>query len=254
MIRGLYTAVSQLDAQLRRQELLAHNLANIGTPGFKQTLIAQAERTRLGLWRLGDPSLILPVGPLGTGTDLEAAAIDLNPGPLVETGEPLDLAISGRGFFVVQRPDAAGGVAYTRDGTFFVDAEGFLTTAAGDRVLGRNGPIHVGSSDFEVAPDGTITRGGQVVDRLMLADLAQAPGIIRVGDNLLRPADPGFTPPEAPPDTTVLQGVIEESNVNLTETVTQLLAAMRAYQSAQRMLLEADSTLDRAIQQLGRWD
>lgn len=250
MIRGLYTAVSQLDTQLRRQELLAHNLANIGTPGFKQTLIAHAERTRLGLWRFGDPSLILPVGPLGTGTGLEAAAIDLNPGPVVETGEPLDLALNGPGFFVVQRPD---GPAYTRDGTFFVDEEGFLTTAEGFRVLGQNGPVQVGTSRFEVAPDGTVSVDGRAVDRLRLVDLAGAPGIVRVGDNLLRPADPAFEPPPAP-DTAVLQGAIEESNVNLTETVAQLMAAMRAYQSAQRMLLEADSTIDRAIQQLGRWD
>ncbi len=249
MIRGLYTAVSQLDAQLRRQELLAHNLANIGTPGFKQTLLAQAERTRLGLWRLGDPALILPVGPLGTGTALAPAAIDLNPGPLVETGEPLDLAVEGPGFFVVQRAD---GPAYTRDGTFFVDAEGFLTTAAGDRVLGQNGPIQVGTSDFSVAPDGTVFVGEAAVDRLRLADLSGAPGLIRVGDNLLRPADPAFQPP--PAEGEVRQGVIEESNVNPTETVAQLLAAMRAYQAAQRLVLLADSTLDRAVQQLGRWD
>lgn len=249
MIRGLYTAVSQLDAQLRRQELLAHNLANAGTPGFKQTLLAQAERTRLGLWRLGDPALILPVGPLGTGTALAPAAIDLNPGPLVETGEPLDLAVDGPGFFVVQRPD---GPAYTRDGTFFVDAEGFLTTAAGDRVLGEDGPIRVGTSDFSVAPDGTVFVGEAAVGRLRLADLSGAPGLIRVGDNLLRPADPAFQPP--PAGGQVRQGVIEESNVNLTETVAQLLAAMRAYQAAQRLVLLADSTLDRAVQQLGRWD
>ncbi len=249
MIRGLYTAVSQLDTQLRRQELLAHNLANIGTPGFKQTLLAQAERTRFGLWRLGDPALILPVGPLGTGTALEPAAIDLNPGPLVETGEPLDLAVNGPGFFVVRRPD---GPAYTRDGSFFVDAEGFLTTASGDRVLGQNGPIQVGTSEFSVAPDGTVYIGEQAVDRLLLADLSGAPGLIRVGDNLLRPSDPAFQPP--PAGGKVRQGAIEESNVNLTETVAQLLAAVRAYQAAQRMVLLADSTLDRAIQQLGRWD
>ncbi len=251
MIRGLYTAVSQLDAQLRRQELLAHNLANIGTPGFKQTLLAQVERTSLGLCRFGDSSLILPIGSLGTSTGLEPAAIDLNPGPTTETGEPLDLAVRGVGFFVVQRPD---GPAYTRDGTFFVDAEGYLSTAGGFRVLGQNGPIRVGTSDFEVSPDGTVTVGGQAVDRLRLVDLSRAPGIVRVGDNLLRPSDPNFQPPPAPPETAVLQGAIEESNVNLTETVAQLLAAMRAYQSAQRMLLEADLTLDRAIQQLGRWD
>jgi flagellar basal-body rod protein FlgG len=251
MIRGLYTAVSQLDVQLRRQELLAHNLANLGTPGFKQTLLAQAGRTVLGLWRLGGPALTAPVGPLGTGTELEPAAIDLSPGPITDTGEPLDLAVDGVGFFVVERPD---GPAYTRDGTFFVDAEGFLTTAAGDRVLGLNGPIHVGTSDFRVDPDGTVTVGGQAVDRLRLADLSGAPGIVRVGDNLLRPADPNFQPPPAPPETAVIQGAIEQSNVNVTETVAQLLAAMRAYQSAQRMLLEADSTLDRAVQQLGRWD
>ncbi|MGH2897566.1 MAG: flagellar hook-basal body protein, partial [Solirubrobacteraceae bacterium] len=146
MERGLYIAASGMLAEQVRQDLISHDLANASTPGYKADRVTTAS---FGEMLLADHNG-RQVGALGLGARIESQTTDLTPGPLRTTGEPLDFAVEGEGFFAVR---GAGGTRYTRDGQFQVSATGTLVTATGDEVLGPDGrPVKVGA-DGTVAAD-----------------------------------------------------------------------------------------------------
>jgi flagellar basal-body rod protein FlgF len=151
MIRGFYTAVAGLISNTARQAVLADNIANVNTPGFKASRTAQSA-FELELVRSAGG----PLGHLATAAIPAGPMLDPTPGTLETTGVATDLAVEGDGLFVVQ---SAAGIAYTRAGNFAIDAAGALTTQAGEPVLGTDGrPIVVpgGASTFSVGPDGTV--------------------------------------------------------------------------------------------------
>lgn len=251
MIKGLYSAYTSMETAWRYQEILADNIANATTVGFKRevaaaqafpdVLVTQAEPVPAPL-----PARIQQVvGQIGTGRFLAVFTTDFSPGSLVETGEELDLAVE-RGFFVVQTPD--GQRTYTRDGRFGRDAAGYLVTSHGYYVLGADGgPIRLPNARVRVADDGSIWSGDEPVGRLLLLDFAPEE---------LRRAGPAYFVSEAPGTAVtggVRQGYLELSNSQLTEELTTLLAVHRAYQASQAVLATLDSTLERAAGELGRF-
>ncbi len=243
MIRGAYTSISGIIAAQDRMDVLSNNIANVNTPGFKAALATQSGigmevgRGEGGGWT--------PLGELGMGTFASGLTNDRLQGPILTTGIPTDLAISGDGLFVIGTPS---GPAYTRAGDFVLDANGMLTTQQGEPVLDVQGkPIVVpgGASAMTVGPDGTVGPSGQ---RLALVAFP-ASGITRLGDN--RWAIAGRVTPVAPDAGTIRQGALEGSNTDLAGSMTELISTQRSYQLSARAFSLQDETLADA-NQVGR--
>jgi len=167
----------------------------------------------------------------------------------METGNPLDLAINGAGFFAVQTPS---GTLYTRDGTFFRDSEGRLARADGGLLLSEDdAPLQVGTGDIIVEGDGTVSSGGQTVGRIRVVDFDPTQRLLKLGSNYLAPEDP-VTPEIAAAGAAISQGFLERSNVDLARASVEMITAVRSYEASQRMIQLQDQTLDRAINDVGK--
>jgi flagellar basal-body rod protein FlgF len=225
MERGLYIAASGMLTEQVRQDLIAHDLANASTPGYKAERVTTES---FGEMLLRDTRSGQSVGSLGRGARIESQTTDLTPGPLRVTGEPLDFAVEGTGFFSVNTAD---GVRYTRDGQFQVAANGTLVTAAGDAVLGPDGQT------IAVGDDGTVAASAIGVTQL------DAPR--REGDNLYSgTAGAGAAG-------TVRGGTLESSAVDPITTMVDMLGSLRAFEAGQRVITTIDSTLQKATNQVG---
>ena len=245
MIRGFYTAVSGLVAATTRQAVVADNIANASTPGFKESRSTQSD-FELELIRSSGGAL----GPLATAVIPVGLTPNEAQGPIESTGVPTDLSIEGGGVFAVK---TAAGTAFTRAGNFVIDAAGSLTTQAGEPILATDGkPILVpgGASAFSVGPDGTVTGTGQ-----RLALVAWPPGgLERRGDTLLASPAGTATPSLAPGAATagtIRQGSLEHSNVDLATAMTELIGNQRALGLNSKALTIQDESLGEVIQ-LGR--
>jgi flagellar basal-body rod protein FlgG len=240
MIRGLYTSASGLVAAQQRMDQLSGNIANVNTVGFKEILDTQADYgSNVGL-SMGDGSSVAGLGRLSYGTVAVGATINRLQGPLMNTGNPTDLAIAGDGLFAVGTPD---GVAYTRAGNFVLDANGQLVTQQGYPVLDSTGKtitLPGGPSSFAVSPDGTVEGTGQ---RLALISFP-ATGVAVEGENLY--VINGPVQPVANGDGTIQQGYLEGSNVDLASSMTDLIALQRLFQMSARSLTMQDQTLEDA--------
>jgi len=213
---GYYAACAGLRAQTETLELIANNVANINTTGFRgqqprfSSLLAVASQ---------------PAGALSSAVNnfnvLEASRVDLSPGNLEPTGNPLDLGIEGKGFFAVQ---SGNGVLYTRNGSFQVSAAGQLTTSMGEPVLGEQGAITLPSGKVSVSGDGTISVDGAVTGKLRLVEFAPGSSPQPAGNTYYTAPDSAVQPV---PDASVRQGMLESSNVNAVTAVTELIAVQR---------------------------
>jgi flagellar basal-body rod protein FlgG len=223
MDRGIYIAASGMVAEMARQDALANDLANASTPGYKGDRIAQAS---FGDLLLADRSSGRVVGPLGLGAAVRAQVTDLAPAPIRDTGEPLDVAIEGDGFFAVQTPQ---GVRLTRNGQFSESARGTLVTAEGHEVLGPDRrPIAV--------------RGGRV-DPAQVGVFA-ATGVRKAGDNLLTGTLAGAAAGRA------RTGALEGSGTDPVHAMVDMIASLRAFEAAQRAITTIDGTLGKAVNQV----
>jgi flagellar basal body rod protein FlgG len=234
MIRGFYTALSGVVAAMTRQAVVADNIANVNTVGFKQSRTTQDD-FELNIMNPLGPEL----GELGTGTLATGLKLDTSVGPLEETGRQADLAVAGDGLFVVR---TGGGVAYTRAGDFVVDATGTLATQDGYPVLDTAGHTITVGTKFTVDSDGTIEETGQ-----RIALMAWPPGgVTRLGQNLF-----GASGQLTPASGTIKQGTLEQSNTDLAMAMTDLVTLERSFQMSSRALSLQDQTVGDAVS-LGR--
>lgn len=244
MLRGIYVAAAGMDVQQARTQVLANNIANLTTPGYRRDTVTFATFLGHALYRYeeGWPA---PVGRHHLGAAVDQVVTDYAPGPLVNTGNAHHVAIAGEGFFTVE---TAAGEAYTRDGTFSVDAEGYLVTAAGSRVLGEGGPIQV-NGPFTIGPHGEVSAGGQVIDTLRITAFDNPAALTKNEGNTF--TDPGGAGARPAAGYRVMQGWLEQANVDLAQEMTDLITATRAYQSAGRLLHAHDQLLGRLINEVG---
>jgi flagellar basal-body rod protein FlgG len=243
MIRGIYTSISGVIAAQRRMDVLGNNIANVNTTGFKEALATQSA-LGMGVGTTAGEGY-LPLGTLGVGTYASGLTDNFLQGPLLGSGVPTDLAVTGDGLFVIGTPT---GPAYTRAGDFVLDAAGMLTTPLGQPVLDVTGrPIVVpgGATTFAVGPDGTVQGTGQ---RIALVSVP-ATGLTRLGDNLFAIA--GAVTPVPDGQGAIVQGAVEGSNVDLATSMTELINVQRNYQLSARAFSLQDGTLDTTIA-LGR--
>jgi flagellar basal-body rod protein FlgF len=251
MIKGLYAAASAMLAGLARQQALAHNVANMDTPGFKEVLVSLEDFAETPVVHPpgGDPgrSGLQYLGRLGLGVESSPEETDFTAGGVKFTGETLDLAINGTGFFRVQ---TGAGERYTRDGRFSRDAAGQLVTVDGYRVLDDGGqPVELPEGAISVQPDGTITVEGEQVSRLGLANFTDpAAELTRDLPNLFVAAGA----PSSEELGTLSQGYLEMPNVDPAQMMTQMVSVTRAYEAAQRMVQTQDELLGQTINTLGR--
>lgn len=265
MLRTLQTARQSLHLEQTRIDTLANNLANAATSGFRQVLTRVTERipgSAEGAPEAGASGRDEP-GGLQAGRPLAAAdgwaiaqpllmsqAVDMRPGSLEATGRHLDVAISGRGFFVVR--DGDGAERYTRDGGFNLDAAGNLVTAGGQTVQGAGGPIQAGGGTLTIDTAGAVLVDGQERGRLRVVDFEAPHRLTPHGDGLLEAAADMAATDVPPAERTILQGHLEGSNVDPVRTLVDMISAQRAFEIATKVVQANDEMLGQSVNTLGR--
>ena len=225
MDRGLYIAASGMLAEQVRQDQIANDLANASTAGYKADRTTQQS---FGSMLLTNSMTGATIGTATTAVQVTGTVTDFTPQPLKDTGEPLDFAISGEGFFAVQ---TGQGTRYTRNGQFGVDAQNRLVTSSGDPVLGRdNQPITVGAD-------------GGVDPRLLNVVTLENPR--KAGDNLVTGNPANGTAGQ------VRAGALEGSGADPTQAMVDMIASMRSYESGQKVIQTIDETLGKAASSVG---
>lgn len=225
MDSGFYAACAGLVAKIRALEGSAHNLANVSTTAFKaervgfQALLAQSAGSQLSQVN----EAINNFGVAGV------AGLDLSQGPIERTGNPLDLAIEGSGYFSLQ---TSSGTAYTRNGHLQLSASGQLVTANGENVIGDQGPLSLPRGSVAISPSGVISVNGAIAGTLKMVEFDSRAS--------LRETSPGVFvssgTPKAATKTSVRQGALEAANVNPVEAAVGLIAIQRQAEMLQRAL------------------
>jgi flagellar basal-body rod protein FlgF len=236
---GFYAACAGLRSQTQALEVVAHNLANLDTVGFRGEQV-----TFQSLMAVSRPSVpnVLNRAANNFGV-LEGTHMDMTAGNLQATGNPLDVGIEGDGFFVIR---TARGNRYTRNGSFQVSSSGVLVTAAGDPVygdptLGANGIINVPAGPVSIASDGTVSVNGAIAGSIRLEVFDPGTRLTAEGTTLLAaPEGSGKLNPKP----SLRQGVLETSNVNSIGSVVQLLGVQRQAEMVQRALSLFDSEFE----------
>jgi len=235
MDSGFYAACAALMARSQALDLVANNLANTSTPGYR----AQQNIFRSFLATAsGHPgsSLNQAVNDFGISG---GSQMDLTQGNLEHTGNDLDFAVQGPGFFEVK---AASGPAFTRNGNFQVSAQGQLTTAQGDPVMGEKGAIRIVGGPVTVSPDGTISVSGAVAGKVKLVEFPSGTALESVGKTYYSaPARSGSPAKQS----TIAQGSLESSNVNPVAGAVELVAVQRYAEMMQRALSMFHSEFNR---------
>lgn len=277
MFRGLYTATSGMMANNRMQQVLTNNLSNANTPGFKedQTVMRAFPNQLIKAMEAGKKGTIVPqnIGTLTTGVYAQEGIPSFLQGPLKETGNTTDLVLMDellpinpetqqKGTMVFAVAADNNEVRYTKNGTFAVNAEGALMTSDGFPVLGENQqPIQVGSTNFTVQDNGQIVLAdGTQGDRLWMGHTENPEQFVKEGQNLLRWAgNPEGTPQFVDnvallnnTESLVKQGFIEQSNVDLTQTMTDMMTTYRGFESNQKVIQAYDRSMEKAVNEIGR--
>ncbi len=255
---SLYSAATGMEAQQLNLNTIANNLANVNTPGFKrskiefQDLLYQKPARASGTDSGGGN--IVPTGvEVGNGARVSATSKVFTQGQLTNSGEKLDLAIQGDGFFELQRPD--GTIGYTRDGSFKLNAQGVVVNSDGLPVLSGFQPIPPGATSLNIAENGQVTvatASGSTTFRLTLTRFANPSGLRSLGGNIYEETAASGTPETGQPAEqsfgSIMQGYTEGSNVNIVEEMVNLIVAQRAYEINSKSIQTSDEMLQNVAQ------
>lgn len=244
MENAAYIGLSRQMTLRRELDIVANNVANADTTGFK------VEQLMVGT-EIGQRARNDAIRPSASFVIDNGVGRDFGQGSMAQTGRTLDFAIAGEGAFFTVR-DGAGGEAYTRDGAFTMDPEGRLTTKQGQAVLGDGAEIVLDPERGppSVAADGTITQQGQITGRLSVVRFETLGVLEKGGDSLYRNRS-NAVPIEAA-DAQIHQGSLEASNVNPLIEITNLVEISRAYESVTRMIENTNDLSRRAVERLGK--
>jgi flagellar basal-body rod protein FlgF len=222
---GLDIAASGMVAEQVRQDQLANDLANASTPGFKPD---ESPQHSFGAVLMANTEGGTAIGSVNEGVALGKTFTNMTPGTMQETGEPLDFAIVGDGFFAVKTPQ---GVRYTRDGQFTTSAQGVLTDTSGDPVLDAKG------AQIKVGATGTVPAE--------TVGVFEVPGAVKQGENLYTGTAAGK------PSGTVRQGSLEGSGVDAAKIMVEMITSLRSFQSGQQAIQAIGQTLQESASQVG---
>jgi flagellar basal-body rod protein FlgF len=283
LVRGIYTAANGAIVAQSNVDIIANNLANVNTSGFKRTLMQIESQPKVALYRDQiDPGTSggnrtpgvathTSVGDLGFGSRIYDTPTVFEQGPIQQTGNSMDVALNGPGFFAVR--DAAGNVRYTRGGSFTQNAQNQLVTTDGEAVLGTNGqPVSLQQGNVNVDLQGNITTNGTPTGQLAVVAIKIDPrggvsangiptgqlGVFEFANltNLRSEGADKFVNAGAAPQnatrTTVLQGAQEKSNANVISSMVGLITNERWFDANQKMIQTQDTELGAAISTVGK--
>lgn len=258
MIRGIYTSASGMLADQRRLDVIANNLANSSTSGYKRDTSVTTAFDAFMVIRTQDKEPVSAaqktVGHLSFGSLISHTATRLRTGSLLATGNPLDVAISGDGFFTVSSPN---GLRYTRDGSFKQREDGVLTTQSGDPVLVDGREASGGLDTLTVNNDGTVLAGNRVLGKLSVATSVDLGSIRKEGAGLWVPVSDGeptalVKSTESTGRFDLAVGYIETSNVEPVTEMVEMITTMRSYETNQRAIQMQDEALGKAVSEIAR--
>lgn len=253
MIRGIYTAASGLGMLQARMDITSNNISNIATNGFKQDkmmveafpdfLLKQKGKADAGTvstdwWRT--------LGSINQGVAVTGVFTDFTTGILKETGNECDLALEGEGLFTFQTFE--GDVLYSRDGELRRDSEGYLVNSQGHWLLGDGSPVYVGTDNFSVSPQGTVTTADNNEIKLDIVNFSDKNVLVKQGNNYFSSDGEEGEILENP---NVRQNALEVSNVDITAETVNMIEISRAYEATQKLVQAQDQLLDKVINQVG---
>lgn len=247
MLKGIYVAVSAMIAGINKQALKAHNIANLNTPGFKQVFTTLQEFKKTDVIPTAPVSQNpgqSSIGMLGLGAMTTETRTKFSNGALQTTNQPFDFAIQGDGFFRIKTPE---GERYTRDGRFNRDANGNFVTADGNFVLDSSGnPISIPDGELSVTSMGGILINGTPKTQLGIAEFSLPETQLQKDSGSLFIANEDSI--QFPTNSSIYQGCLEMSNVNVVE----MSVGLKTYEAAQRMVQIQDGLLGKSISTLGK--
>ena len=257
MIRALWTAASGMESQQKNIDVVANNLANVNTAGFKKSRADFQDLMYQNLKTTGAPSTSTTQNPtgiqIGLGSRLAAVTKIFTTGDFSQTGNELDMAIEGDGFFQIQLPD--GSTSYSRAGSFKKDSTGRIVTSDGYPLLPAI-TVPSNATKTSIGNDGTVSvlQAGQntptQVGNIQLASFPNPAGLSAQGKNLFVPSDASGAPTTGTPGQTglgtIAQGFLEMSNVSVMEEMVHMITGQRAYEINSKAVQAADEMLQTA--------
>jgi len=255
MQESSYSAVFGALTQQHRLDTIANNLANVNTTGFKADKISFRDTFRRYAHDLLDPNTSLnervpwPKSNVLAQPRIAEQAIDLSQGAMRSTGNPLDLAIAGDGFFRVQTPE---GEFLTRQGVYHRSSEGYVVDGHGNQLLGEGGPLQI-PEDGTVLIDssGQLSVNGEAVDVISLVRVEDPRALEKVGHSMLRVRPDAGVQPVPAEDATVEQGFLEGANVEVVSEMVNMIEALRAFEAYQKMISGTFEQDKKAIAEVG---
>ncbi len=255
MIRGLYTSALGMTTQMNVMNVLADNIANVNTTGHKRDFVVTRSFTEEYMRLLDDPSQDMfhdyPIGKVSQGLFVDDIYTDFSSGGFKQTDAPLDLAIAGEGFFVVNTTDKDGKTVekYTRDGGFTLNANNTLVAKTGEPVQGERGNIVIPNGNIFIDERGRVYSGETFIDTIKVVDFKDKHLLRKQSDNYLTAA-------EGAEKTTFTgkleQGFLEGSNVNPVSEMIKVIAMSRTYEANSKMLQTHDTLLGRSVTDIAR--
>lgn len=250
MTRALYTGFTGMVNEQKRLDIIANNIANAATVGYKgENVTSQSFEDVLTL-KIRDNSeyyLDRPVGNMSLGVRIGEVYTDFTQGSLRETSNTYDLAVEGKGFFEIREGD---NIRYTRDGIFKMTQDGFIVDADGNHVQAEGGDLQVPvDATIAIKVDGSVYANGVYVDTVKLVDFEDYDYLEKVGDVSYKPVD-GAVSFDA--TGVIRQGYTEQSNINAVSEMVDMIAITRAYEANQKVIHTEDSLLEKAVNQIGK--
>ncbi|SHG92590.1 flagellar basal-body rod protein FlgG [Thermosyntropha lipolytica DSM 11003] len=245
MIKGLYTAAAGMMLNMAKQDVIANNIANVNSHGYKKDSTVARAFPEMLISRLKDKDSPRLIGSLGTGACIGGIYTDYTQGVFKKTDNPYDLAIDGEGFFVCLLP--GGEEVFTRDGSFKINADKMLVNNQGYPVLDRNDQvIYIEGEDFTVDERGVISVEGEEIAQLKIVSFPDPNALEKRGDNTYTGANYDIDS-----NSRLRQGYVEDSNVNAVKEMVDLITVVRSYESLQKIIQAVDETVKTAIDQVG---
>ncbi|MBU2510921.1 flagellar basal-body rod protein FlgF [bacterium] len=249
---SIYTLLSAMKGQERQIDAVANNLANVNTSGYKsdRVLFREYYNEMIGQDLESEEELfaheefISPYSRGGTSfVKPDHVSPSMQQGIFKDTDNPLDLALKSEGFFVVDSPY---GERFTRNGQFYKDAEGYLTTSAGHKVLGKNGPLKIEGKEFSVGKDGAVVVDGKEVGFFRIMNFDEPARLTKLGNSYWVPSSTDQKPSII--DRPVIhQGVLEGSNVDSVKEMVKMITVNRSYEASQKAMRSVDDLDNKSV-------
>lgn len=256
MVRGLYTAYTGMSNEQKRLDIIANNLANSATVGYKEENVTNQSFDKVLAVKVRDESEAYNdrrIGGMSLGVKLGEVYTSHGQGSLRQTGNSYHMALEGQGFFAMSVMDRAGNEAikYTRNGTFTVTRDGHIVDTDGNHLMGEAGEVLLpnDAADIVVDETGGIYADGVFIDNVLISDFEDYNYLIKSGDTMYEALN-GAT--EIPGTAAIRQGFTEQSNVNVVSEMVEMITVTRAFEANQKVMQSIDKTLELSANSVGK--